>query len=374
MATKLIAPLLRLLTINLLVLAIPTLILELIFGRWLKHDPITAVPEIARTAGVKMSYRTGGLTGEDVLVNFERDQLGLRGFNRNGKPLAIVIGGSTGIEQNVPLDLTWAERLERQLNASGINIEIANGSVSGQTLFGNSFAVDEWVSKIPVKPSIFIVYYGHNDAIYTLAGIPPGGRDFATKGGANFDLWQHISANSAIAMLARELKGNYQSLVTGNRHLYDYRPGPLPRVATAKGLPIPAISKIAVGQLYRSAINNLISSFEKHYSRKTVIFVAQSNPNCRFISPDLYFTQDGSRNTTCERLAAFHRYVSTLTRTLDSQSLHQNCYRYIPLYLHNPYDRTGASDFIHANSRGSLGIANQLAPLVRATLKKPCAK
>lgn len=357
---------LHLATTNLLILSIALFILELLFGRWIKQNPVTAVPEIARTAGKTMSYRTGGVTGEDVLVDFSRDQYGLRGLESTGKPLAMVLGGSTGIEQNVPLALTWAERVERQLQASGINLEIANASVSGHTLFGNAFAVDQWLSRIPVDPTVFIVYYGHNDAVYTLAGIPPQGRDFSGSNG--FDLGQYIKANSAILLLARELKGNYQSLVTGNRHLYDYKPSPLPTETESQPLRVPPVASVAVGQLYKDAINNVLKTFERHYSGKTVIFVAQSNPSCRFRSTVLYYTRDGSRNGLCERLAAFHSYVSRVINELNSKPSNRNTYRYIPLYLHNPYDRSGASDYIHTNSRGALGIANQLTPLLRATL------
>lgn len=351
---------------NLLILTVSLLILELLFGRWLRQDPVTAVPEIARTAGKTMSFRTGGVTGEDVLVNFSRDHHGLRGLESTGRPLALVLGGSTGIEQNVPLALTWAERVERQLQASGINLEIANASVTGHTLFGNAFAVDQWLSRIPVDPTVFIVYYGHNDAVYTLAGIPPQGRDFSNNN--SFDLSQWISANSAMLILARELKGNYQSLVTGNRHLYDYQPAGLPSATGSHPLRVPNIAAVAVGQLYKAALISTIRSFERHYTGKTVIFVAQSNPSCRFSSPELYYTRDGSRNTLCERLAAFHRYVSGVISTLNDKPLTRNTYRYIPLYLNNPYDRSGASDSIHTNSRGALGIANQLTPLLRATL------
>lgn len=195
------AVLLHMLATNILILTLFLLILELLFGRWLKQDPITAVPEIARTAGKKFSFRTGGITGEDVLVDFARDHYGLRGMESTDKPIALVLGGSTGIEQNIPMELTWAERVEHQLQAYGINLEVANASVSGHTLFGNAYAVNQWLSSIPVNPSVFIVYYGHNDSVYTLAGIPPQGRDFT--GGNGFNLGQYISSNSAIFILAR---------------------------------------------------------------------------------------------------------------------------------------------------------------------------
>lgn len=368
MTKRPVAALLYVLTTNVLILTIAFLILEVLFGRWLKQDPVTAIPEIARTAGKKFSFRTGGVTGEDVLVDFSRDHYGLRGLESTGRPLALILGGSTGIEQNVPLALTWAERVESHLQASGIDLEIANASISGHTLFGNAFAVDQWLSRIPVSPSVFVVYYGHNDAVYTLAGIPPQGRDFSGANG--FDLGQYINANSAMLILVRELKGNYQSLVTGNRHLYDFKPSPLPNKTATKALQVPLISEVAVGTLYQSALANVIRSFEKNYSGKTVIFVAQSNPSCTFSSPNLYFTQDGARNSLCERLAAFHNYVSDAIKELGIKRTTRNAYRYIPLYLQNPYDRDGASDYIHTNSRGSFGIANHLTPLLIKTLTK----
>jgi len=344
---------------------------ELLFGRWFKDDPITAVPDIARTAGRTFTFRTNGMTGEDVIVNFSRDKYGLRGFENSSNPLAFILGGSTGIEQNVPTDLTWAEVLEDNLKTSNIQLEIVNASVSGHTLFGNAYVVRNWLSKLPLNPSVLIVYYGHNDAVHTLAGRSPNSNYFTKDKASNF--LEYFIRNSALAILYRELSGNYISLVTGNRYFYeywsDYKPASLPSIGSSKPISIPDISKVAVGELYKSSLDSLINAVEEKYSGKLVYLVAQSNPNCRFISSDLYLSINGSRDSVCENLASFHRYVGNIINGLEVSHSKKNKFIYIPLYLSNPFDRRGSSDGTHTNSFGSRGIADSLTPLLIPSLR-----
>ncbi len=338
-------------------LAIITVV-ELIYGRWLKNSPLTAVPEIARTAGKSFNFRTHGLTGEDVEVVFARDQYGLRGYQDKKKPLVLVLGGSTGIEQNVPLASTWAEVLEKALAADGLPVEIANASVAGHTLFGNAYSIVHWLSALPLQPKALIIYYGHNDAVYTLNGIPPEGRDLANQGTLNFN--DLISRYSALASLKREILGNYQSIVSGNRHLYNFLPLGLPSLDDSAIFPVPAIDTVVKTQLYREAFASILSAASKTYPHAKVIFIAQSEPDCRFVGENHYIPRDSRRNEICERLAAFHRYVAQRVRQLKDQRV-----AFIPLYLHNPYDRRGASDYIHTNSRGSRAVGRAIAPLIR---------
>ena len=86
----------------------------------------------------------------------------------------MVIGGSTAIEYTVPEWLTWAEQLQSNLNAINNQsiskaVDVINAGVAGQTLLGNKIAVDLWLKKIKsLTPELIIIYYGHNDAVYTL--------------------------------------------------------------------------------------------------------------------------------------------------------------------------------------------------------------
>lgn len=345
--------------LNLLFLSFLVGLLEVVFGRWFRNTPTTAIPEIARTAGRSYKFRTFGLTGEDVEVVFERDNDGLRGRSANGdKPLILVLGGSTGVEQNVPLSRTWPETLESLLKNQGHEYDVVNASVSGHTLFGNQYSIANWLSKIPLKPKLIIIYYGHNDAVYTMNGIGPAGRDFSQADW--FDLKEHLLRKSAMLMLYREVLGNYQALVKGNSHLYNYRPAPLP--SRSEGFPIYVVpsflSSVRDLSLVEKAVSGIYFQLKESYPLTPVVFVAQSNPNCRFLSDNEYLSRSG-RNDACEKLASLHVFVRNyLAKKNDADVF------FIPLYLENPYDRYGASDSIHTNSKGSIAIANALAPYI----------
>lgn len=349
--------LLKAIGFNLVFLAILIGLLELLFGRWLRNAPTTAIPEIARTAGRSFKFRTFGLTGEDVEVVFERDRDGFRGRSEtSGKPVVLVLGGSTGIEQNVPLPLTWSETLESLLAINGHEYDFVNASVSGHTLFGNQYAIENWISKVPLTPQIIVIYYGHNDAVYTMSGIGPAGRDFSKVQWSDFK--ENLLRKSAMAMLYRESLGNYQAIVKGNSHLYDYRPASLP--SRSEGLPayeVPAFtSAAAVPSLAEKAVSGIYFQIKESYPATPMVFVAQSNPNCRFLSYTKYLSRSGP-NETCEKLASLHMFVRDyLVDKADSNAF------LIPLFLKNPYDRYGSSDSIHTNSTGSVAIGKALLP------------
>lgn len=354
---------LKIAALNLIFLSFLVGLLEFVFGRWFRNAPTTAVPEIARTAGRSYKFRTFGLTGEDVEVVFERDNDGLRGRSANGdQSVILVLGGSTGVEQNVPLSRTWPETLESLLKTHGHEYDVVNASVSGHTLFGNQYSIANWLSKISIDPKLVIIYYGHNDAVYTMNGIGPAGRDFSRADW--FDIKEHLLRKSAMLMLYREILGNYQAIVKGNSHLYAYRPALLP--GRSEGLPVYRVpsflSSARNPSLAEKAVSNIYDQLKKSYPSTPVVFVAQSNPNCRFLSDNEYLSRSG-RNDTCEKLASLHGFVRDyLVKKDDSGIL------FVPLYLKNPYDRYGASDEIHTNSRGSIAIANALAPEILKVL------
>ena len=353
----------RLIGVNVLLFASLVCLLELFFGRWIKNSPVTAVPEIARTAGLRFDFRTHGFTGEDVLVSFERDQDGLRGRSPDkAKPLILVLGGSTGIEQNVPLESTWAETLEAQLSSVGLDYDVANASVSGHTLFGNQYSIQHWLSRLPLRPALLVIYYGHNDAVYTFNGEGPAGRDYSAA--ASFDLKEQFLRRSALLMLYRELVGNYRAIVKGNSHLYDYKPAALPLESEgATSYKIPRMSDAAKNpKLVRKSIDLLYRQIKKSYPETPAVFVAQSNPNCLYLSGSRYVSRGGPRGV-CSSLGALHNFVQDYLSQVNDQLFY-----FIPLYLENPYDRFGASDAIHTNSTGAVAVGRALAPHITSIL------
>ena len=356
----------KLIASNLLLLGGAALALELVFGNWLQQNPAKRIPEIARQAGRTHTFRTNGLTGEDVEVEFRRDSEGLRGkHNDNGLRQILVIGGSTAIEFVVPEPLTWAEQLEASLNgkdrSSKQQFDVINAGVAGQTLLGNKLSTDLWLKHTKsLDPELIIIYYGHNDAIYTLADninttlIDPDSKEISLK--------DQLLLNSALAMLAREIKGNVAAWALNNRHLFDYQTASLPKNA-------PQFSSQASGikvaqSLYPKKLTGLIESITTAWPNAKTIFVAQSNPNCFFTSHSEY--RAAQRIQLCEDLLAVHRHTRDTIEQFQNGGYEQ--LQYEPLFLDNPYDRSGSSDAIHTNSRGSAGIAEALTPRIQKHL------
>ncbi|NOL48051.1 GDSL-like Lipase/Acylhydrolase family protein [Synechococcus sp. MIT S9220] len=357
----------KLIGVNFALLGFAVLFLELVFGNWLQQNPAKRIPEISRQAGRTHSFRTYGLTGEDVLVNFTRNEQGFRGQgNAANSRQILVVGGSTAIEYVVPESLTWAEQLQQGLNktlsqSSRYEFDVINAGVAGQTLLGNQFSIDLWLKHIKnLNPEFVIVYYGHNDAIYSL------GKDnnaiISDPDSKSIGVREWVLTSSALVMLLREIKGNLDSWALNNNNLFDYVEGGLPvdgEIFT-RGQSHARIANSS----YSDKLNNLIWSIHRAWPIAKIIFVAQSNPNCYFL--DHYSYHSYSKNRICEDLLAVHSYTKSTILSMNSDLSGKLFYE--PLFMDNPYDRSGSSDAIHTNSRGSKGIADKLTTRLRKYL------
>ena len=351
--------------INVLILGLIVVVLELIFGNWLQRNPAKRLPELARQTGRTYQFKTNGLTGEDVEVNFKRDKEGLRGKSKwpENKRQILVLGGSTAIEFTVPEENTWAEQLEKGLNQTSKidNIDVINAGIAGQTLLGNKVAVQTWLSELSsLKPELVLVYYGYNDSVYTLHETPTSQNDPDSK---TQSLKETILLNSALAMLGRELKGNYKAWANDNQNLFDYRPEELPSEEALYTVNSEAQVKRVVNSPYPDKLEQLIKTIKTTWPSAKVVFIAQSDPNCFFTSHSSYRAKENS--SRCEDLLSIHHYTKQHLERVNSRLKSDEQISYEPLFLDNPYDRSGASDHIHTNSRGSRGIAQKLTPRVR---------
>ena len=351
--------------INILILSVIVVALELVFGNWLQRNPAKRLPELARQTGRTYQFKTNGLSGEDVEVNFKRDKEGLRGKSKGpeNKRQILVLGGSTAIEFTVPEENTWAEQLEKGLNQTSKidNIDVINAGISGQTLLGNRVAVQTWLSKLDsLKPELVLVYYGYNDSVYTLHDTPTSQNDPDSKAQS---LKETILLNSALAMLGRELKGNYKAWANDNQYLFDYQPEALPSGEMLYIADSKEQDRKAINSPYPVKLRQLITTLQQTWPSAKLVFIAQSDPNCLFVSHNSYRAKEKSQR--CENLLAIHRYTRNYINKLKSMPTNNLEVIYEPLFLDNPYDRSGASDHIHTNSRGSLGIAQKLSPRIQ---------
>ena len=350
--------------VNVLVIGAIIVVLELVFGNWLQRNPAKRLPELARQTGRTYQFKTNGFTGEDVEVNFKRDNEGLRGKSKElGKGRQIlVLGGSTAIEFTVPEENTWAEQLEKGLNKTSTisNIDVINAGIAGQTLLGNRVAVQTWLSELSsLKPELVLIYYGYNDSIYTLNETPNLQSDPDSK---TQSLKETILLNSAIAMLGRELQGNYKAWANDNQNLFNYQPEELPSEELLYTVDLKEQDKRVMNSPYPDKLEKLIKAINKTWPSAKLVFVAQSDPNCFFTSHNSYRAKKKSKR--CEDLLTIHNYTKKHLERLNLRLKDNDQISYEPLFLDNPYDRSGASDHIHTNSKGSRGIAQKLTPRV----------
>lgn len=212
---------LKVVSINLLILAVGLLLLEIIFGGWVNPYRLNTlnVPK-----DVALTYEVGGLYETDKPVTYKRDQYGLRG--NYGAPDVIdimTVGGSTTDQRYISEGSTWQDVLQRDFLAGGRVVNIANAGVDGQTTYGHIKNFDWWFPSIPnLKVKHFLFYVGLND-IYVNEKSEPD--DLDGRPSSTFaSLREQVRRRSVFYHLCRTLWGMYQSYDEGLTHRkIDYR-------------------------------------------------------------------------------------------------------------------------------------------------------
>jgi len=149
--------------INLLVLLVALVLVELLFGAWVRHDSLNRL-NIVRDRQVQFStaHLYDSATG---VSNYTRDKYGLRGnFRQPAEITVLTVGGSTTDQRYVSDELTWQAVLQRELAAAGKLVVFGNAGVDGQSTVGHLKSFEWWFPLIPgLKPEYIIFYVGIND-------------------------------------------------------------------------------------------------------------------------------------------------------------------------------------------------------------------
>src|SRR6266850_827548 len=204
---------LNVLLVNLVVLAAGLLIVELVFGQWLRpHDRIARLNLLVnRTLSFDVTplYRDG-----DGKAIYKRDQFGFRGFYPHPSRIDILtVGGSTTDQRYITEGKTWQDVLAREFRKTGKNVSVVNAGVDGQTTYGHIKNFDWWLSSVPdLRVKYFLFYIGLND-FYPAEGSP---YDSLEPGQGFRSL---LSENSALYHLLRPIEGSYKAWRYGIGHL-----------------------------------------------------------------------------------------------------------------------------------------------------------
>tara|TARA_Y100000768_G_scaffold80204_1_gene57016 strand:- start:8098 stop:8757 length:660 start_codon:yes stop_codon:yes gene_type:complete len=127
---------------------------------------------------------------------------------KNKEYIAVVLGDSLSAGYGVKIEESWPSVLERNLNATNINIRIINAGISGDTTSGGLYRLPKLLNEH--KPHLVILELGGNDGLrgMSIKKVIKENLDqmirMSLQGGAN------------VALIGVELPPNYGGKYTNN--------------------------------------------------------------------------------------------------------------------------------------------------------------
>jgi len=219
---------LKVVGINLTVFVFLTIILELIFGGWLNKENYLNGLMITRNRVLK--FDLNGLYPYDKeVIDVTKDKFGFRGsrntLNRPESIDILCIGGSTTYQRLIEDGHTWSEVLENSLKENGLNFNVANAGVDGQSTFGHIKGFELWFPQVPnLRPKYILFFFGIND--FYILKTKMGSDEIKAKG-TDF-VKEEIRNNSALYNLYIVIEGSFLAKINGIDHSkvvfshYDY--------------------------------------------------------------------------------------------------------------------------------------------------------
>lgn len=161
---------LKICSINLSLLLAAAVAAEILFGTWFSKDPLDALA-MPRNQAILVSGQ-GLFPGGEEFV-YRRDRWGLRGAGEDpAKVTVLTMGGSTTNQLYLPEASTWQMVVQREFQAEGRDIRIANAGIDGLSTIGVITQLESWLPHVPgLKPRFILAYVGINDTHITGAGI-----------------------------------------------------------------------------------------------------------------------------------------------------------------------------------------------------------
>jgi lysophospholipase L1-like esterase len=154
----------KIVSINLLVLIALLVPIELIFGDWLPGDSAISTLNVRPNT---VDVRESPLYPPGNTITFSRDKYGFRAGRVAASEIdVLVIGGSTTAERMVDDADLWTVRLQRLLADQDCRLNIANAGIDGYSTSGHIASFEQWFNRIPgLKPRYMLVYIGINDSV-----------------------------------------------------------------------------------------------------------------------------------------------------------------------------------------------------------------
>jgi hypothetical protein len=169
-------------------LFIGIVILELVFGSWLRKDEWQLAGEINVLRNVSIDFDVEKIYGSELrTAKYTRDSNGLRGSCTDPKIISVLtVGGSTTDQRYISDGMTYQDVLQRLLSKKDDSfICVSNAGVDGHSTFGHLTSFNSWFPLIVgLKPKYVLLYVGINDAGFRLT--PHIGSDTKIREESNF--------------------------------------------------------------------------------------------------------------------------------------------------------------------------------------------
>ncbi len=209
---------------NLIFFLIFIIILESIFGYWLKKNNFGIHMRNERNK----NWKTISIFNDEKYNFFyKRNFYGFRGGEFNPENVKIIFnGGSTSNQRYTPENLTIVGNLNAMLKKDGLKPTIYNAATNGKSLRGIIYDFKFWFNKIDkLEPKIIILYLGINER--TLAeDIGQKSYDIRIKNKKTDQIKDYIKNNSFFYEKYINIKNIYFPKNTSgyffqNKNLYD---------------------------------------------------------------------------------------------------------------------------------------------------------
>ena len=265
----------KVLSVNIILVALGILFLEIIFGSWFNPNTLYRL-NLTRDSFL---YDASDLYPTSEMVVYKRDKYGLRGEYDSLSSIDILtLGGSTTDQRYITEGETWQDILSKNFRSEGKSVYVVNAGVDGQSTYGHIKDFEWWFPNIPeLKVKYFLFYVGLNDYYTSIEYDSALKVDDLTLERSPFKA--SIKEKSALYYLYRTLRGIYRAnIVYQLGHYYvdpkGYKWTDMPRLQDHKTLmekPLLAYEKRLriLGEKVRSynAIPIFVTSLSRRYKK-----------------------------------------------------------------------------------------------------------
>lgn len=195
----------KIISVNFLIFLFLILLLEIIFGYWLKEESFGIYMQKHRN---RNEYYEIINKNQKELINYKRNLYGFRGdkIDDLSKIKIVFVGGSTGNERFLNEKNTIVGRLNYLLHNNNYKSKIYNASIDGKTTQGYINDFKFWFSKLKnFNPDVFIFYTGINDSVLN----QPLKHDELYSNNKIIQIRDTVKNNSIIIELLQNIQNKY---------------------------------------------------------------------------------------------------------------------------------------------------------------------